>query len=69
MKTPLIRDKAQMKRAENNCDTWVMPKYTASLRALSPVFGGGTVWKFDFGLSLLYHSPPENLTGAVLSSI
>ena len=34
LQDPMIRDKVQMKREKNNCDTWMTLKYTASLREL-----------------------------------
>lgn len=38
LQAPMIRDKVQMKREKNNCDTWMMLKYTVSLRELFLVF-------------------------------
>ena len=38
LQAPMIRDKVQMKRENNNCDTWMMLKYTVSLRELFLVF-------------------------------
>ena len=38
LQAPMIRDKVQMKREKNNCDTCMMLKYTASLRELFLVF-------------------------------